>query len=75
MGRFVSLAFTAFFLGRTSTPEEDEEEKADEEEEEVLASLKYAAASLPPQKWKSAAESASCALFRSQPERPSEASK
>ena len=37
MGRFVPLAFIAFFLGRTSNPEEEEEEEADEEEEEVLA--------------------------------------
>ena len=45
--RFVPLAFIAFFLGRTPTPEEEEEE-ADEEEEESLASLEDAELSLPP---------------------------
>ena len=38
MGRFVPLGFTAFLLGRTSTPEEEVEEEEDEEEEELLAS-------------------------------------
>ena len=38
------LAFIAFFLGRTSTPEEEEEEEADKEEEEVLVTLKAAMA-------------------------------
>ena len=42
VGRFVPLAFTAFFLERTSTPKEEEEEEVDEEEEEVLASLEDA---------------------------------
>ena len=42
VGRFVPLAFIAFFLGRTSTPQEEEEEEADEEEEEVLAYLEDA---------------------------------
>ena len=47
VGRFVPLAFTAVFLGRTSTPEEEKEEEVDEEEEEVLASLEDAKLSLP----------------------------
>ena len=36
VGRFVPLAFIAFFLGRTPTLEEEEEEEADGEEEEVF---------------------------------------
>ena len=49
MGRFVPLAFIAFFLGRTSTPEEEEEEQqANKEEEEVLASSEDAEFSVPP---------------------------
>ena len=36
MGRFVPLAFTVFFLGRTSTPKEEVEEEEDEEEEEGI---------------------------------------
>ena len=35
MGRFVPVPGTAFFLGRTSTPEEDVEEEEEEEEEEL----------------------------------------
>ena len=38
MGRFVPLPGTAFFWGRTSTPEEEVEEEEDEEEEELLPS-------------------------------------
>ena len=74
VGRFVSLALTAFFLGRTSTPEEEEEEEADEEEEEVLASLEDAKVSLPLDESESAAELASSSSFHSQSARPSEAS-
>ena len=47
VGRFVPLAFIAFFFGRTSTPEEEEEEEAEKEEEEVVASLEDAELSLP----------------------------
>ena len=79
VGCFVPLAFTAFFSGRSSTPEEEEEEEADEEEEEVLASLEDAELSLPLDKSESAAdldsvEPASSYGFHSQSERPSEAS-
>ena len=38
MGRFVPLPGTAFFLGRTSTPEEEVEEREDEEEGELIPS-------------------------------------
>ena len=47
MGRFVPLPGTAFFLGRTSTPEEEVEEEENEEEEELLPSLEDAELSLP----------------------------
>ena len=63
VGRFVPLAFTAFFLGRTSTPKEEEEEEADEEEEEVLASLEGAEVSLPLDESELAAELASSSGF------------
>ena len=43
MGRFVPLPGTAFFRGRTSTPEEEVEEEDDEEEEELLPSSEVAA--------------------------------
>ena len=74
VGRFVPLAFAAFLLGRTSTPEEEEEEEADEEEEEVLASLEDAKVSLPRDESESAAELASFSGFHAQSECPSEAS-
>ena len=79
VGRFVPLAFIAFFLGRTSTPKEEEEEEADEEEEEVLASLEDAKLLLPLDGSESAAdldpaELASSSGFQSQSKRPSEAS-
>ena len=74
VGRFVPLAFTAFFLGRTSTPKEEEEDEANEEEEEVLASLEDAEVSLPLDESKLAAELASSSSFHSQSERPSEPS-
>ena len=78
MGRFVPLAFIAFFLGRTFTHEEEEEEEADEEEEEVLASLEDAEILSPLDESQSAAcpDSAELAFscgFHSQSERPSEA--
>ena len=63
--RFVPLAFTAFFLERTSTLEEEEEEEADEEEEEVLASLEDAELSLPLDEWESAAHFDSAELASS----------
>ena len=44
MGRFVPLPGTAFFWGRTSTPEEEVE---DEEEEELLPSSEVTELSLP----------------------------
>ena len=47
MGRFVPLPGTAFFLGRTSTPEEEIEEEEDAEEEELLPSSEDAELSLP----------------------------
>ena len=46
MGRFVPLPGTAFFLGRTSTPEEEVEGEEDEEEEEQLPSSEDAEISL-----------------------------
>ena len=75
VGRFVPLAFIAFFLGRTSTPREEEEEEADEEKVEVLASLDDAELSLPLDESESAAdldsaELASSSGFHSQSERP-----
>ena len=42
MGRFVPLAFTAFPLGKTSTPEEEVVEEEDEKEEGLLASSENA---------------------------------
>ena len=42
MGRFVPLLGTAFFRGRSSTPEEEVEQQEDEEEEELLPSLEVA---------------------------------
>ena len=74
VGRFVPLAFTNFFLGRTSTPEEEEEEEVDEEEEEVLVFLDDAEISLPPDEPESAAELASSSSLHSQSGGPSEAS-
>ena len=47
MGRFVPLPGTAFFLGRTATPEEEVEEEEDEQEEELLPSSEDAELSLP----------------------------
>ena len=47
MGRFVPLPGTAFFGGRTFTPEEEVEEKEDEEEEELLPSSEVETRSLP----------------------------
>ena len=46
MGCFVPLPGTAFFLGRTSTPEKEVEEEEDEEEEELLPSSENAELSL-----------------------------
>ena len=79
VGRFVPLAFTTFFLGKTSNPEEEKEEEADEEEEEILASSEDAEPSLPLDESEVAvdldpAELASYSGFHSQWERPSEAS-
>ena len=48
MGRFVPLPDTAFFLGRTSTPEKKVEEEEDEEDEELLPSSEDGELSLPP---------------------------
>ena len=73
MGRHVALAFTAFFLGRTSTPEEEKEEEASKEEEQVLASWEDAKVSLSLDKSESAAELACFFGFHSQSEGPSEA--
>ena len=42
MGRFVPLPGTAFFWGRTSTPEEEVEGEEDEEADELLPSLEDA---------------------------------
>ena len=79
VGRFVPLAFIAFFLWRTSTPKEEEEQETDEEEEEVLASLEDAELSLPLDESESAVDPDSAKLasscgFHSQSEQPSKAS-
>ena len=79
MGRFVPLPGTAFFWGRSSTPEEGVEEEEDEEEEELLPSPEVAELSLPLDKLCSAedpdsTELASSSGFHSQSERPKEAS-
>ena len=71
VGRFVPLAFTAFFLGGTSTPEEEEEEEAGEEEDAELSlplDESESAADLHP------AELASSSCFHFQSVRPSEGS-
>ena len=47
MGGFVPLPGTAFFLGRTSTPEDDVDEEEDEEEEGLSPSSEDAELSLP----------------------------
>ena len=77
VGRFGPLAFTAFFLGRTSNPEEEEEEDTGEERKEVLASLGDAQLWLPQDESKSVAdldstELASSSGFHSEAEQPSE---
>ena len=79
MGRFVPLPGTAFFCGRTSTPEEEVEEEEDEEEEELLPSSEVAELSLPLDESLStedldSKELTSSSGFQSQSERPREAS-
>ena len=64
VGRSVPLAFTAFFLGKTSTPKEQEEEEADKE---VLPSLEDAEVSLPLDESELAAELASSFGFHAFP--------
>ena len=78
MGPFAPLPGTAFFLGRTSTPEEGVEEEEDEEEE-LLPSSEDAELSLPLDGSRCAedpdyTEVASSSGFHSQSERPREAS-
>ena len=76
VGRFVPLAFIAFFLGRTSTPEEEKEEEADEEEEEVVTSLDDVEPLVPLDESDcDSAELESSSGFHSQSERPSKASR
>ena len=79
MGRFVPLPGTAFFCGRTSTPEEEVEEEEDEQEEELLPSSEVVELSLPLDESLSAEDLDSTELesssgFHSQSERPREAS-